>query len=114
VGAEGAEGKGRGTAAGGRGVGCRSEEELLLLPTPAFMASVEEEQELGEAFFCYFLCYFPRLSFVHPLERFYLLGSGLGGGRRAKGILQRATRADSEREPVKLSTAIVHIGRMRV
>ena len=70
-----AEGAGRGAeelgAAGEFGVG---EELPLFLPTPSFVASADEEQGMGHVTFV--------ISFVISLVRIYLLGTGLGGGRR--------------------------------
>jgi hypothetical protein len=55
-------------------------EEPLFLPTPAFIASAEEDQGVRNAFCCSFLLVYRSLSFVISLLRLLSLGTGLGGG----------------------------------
>jgi len=60
MGAQGAQGAGRGEEGGGGGVGCCEElaagEVPLFLPTSSFMASADGVWGAGHDFFCSFFC----------------------------------------------------------
>jgi hypothetical protein len=89
VGALEAERKRRERRQEAEGLGAEDEERQVLLPTPSFMASAEEELEVwGQIFLCLSFVFSFVISFAMFLGALYY--SWDRPGRRAKGSLQRA------------------------